>query len=146
MKDTYKMPCNIAHTLNIVGDRWTLLIIHEILIGHTTFNEIKKGLEGISANLLSERLQYLEQSQLLTTTLYSAHPPRYEYKLTQSGLDLEPVFHSLIIWGRHHLETCYKKLIHTACGHEVTMQYYCPHCDQKVQELSVQALEVARKD
>ncbi|GAK08047.1 transcriptional regulator, HxlR family [Geomicrobium sp. JCM 19038] len=58
MKERYPLPCNIAQTLNIVGDRWTLLIIHEILVGNTTFNDIKHNLETISANLLSTRLKH----------------------------------------------------------------------------------------
>lgn len=138
MKETYKLPCNIAQSLNIIGDRWTLLIVHEILIGHTTFNEIKKALNGISSNLLSERLKYLEQTELIATTLYSAHPPRYEYTLTESGKDLEQVFHSLIIWGRQHLKKCYKKLLHTTCQHEVEMTYFCPHCNETVEDITVE--------
>lgn len=140
MKETYKLPCNIAQSLNIIGDRWTLLIIHEILIGHTTFNEIKKALDGISSNLLSERLKYLEESALITTALYSDHPPRYEYTLTQSGRDLEQVFRAIIVWGRQHLQKCYKKLIHTSCLHEIDIAYYCPHCKQTVDDLSVEEI------
>ncbi len=140
MNDNYHLPCNIAQSLNIIGDRWTLLVIHEILSGHTTFSEIKKSLEGISSNLLSARLRYLEQGGLITAELYSAHPPRYTYQLTDSGRDLEHVFHSLIVWGRHHLKKCYKKLLHSSCQHEVEIAYHCPHCNQTVQDLS--AVEV----
>lgn len=132
MKETYQLPCNIAQSLNIVGDRWTLLIIHEILIGQTTFNQIKKSLEGISSNLLSDRLKYLEEMGLITAKLYSKHPPRNEYTLTESGRDLEDVFHALILWGKKHLKKCYKNIVHNTCQHEVQMLYYCAHCEQKV--------------
>ena len=81
MKGTYTQSCNIAQTLNILGDRWTLLVVHEILTGQTTFNEIKKSLDGISANLLSDRLKSLEENGLITSSLYSEHPPRYQYTL-----------------------------------------------------------------
>jgi DNA-binding HxlR family transcriptional regulator len=137
MKDTYTLPCNIAQTLNIIGDRWTLLIAHEILVGRTTFNEIKKALDGISSNLLSDRLKYLEETGIIATKLYSDHPPRYEYTLTESGKDLEHVFYALIHWGRHHLQTCYKTILHTACQHEIETTYYCPHCNTNTDDLTV---------
>ncbi len=140
MKERYKLPCNIAQTLNIVGDRWTLLVIHEILLGHSTFNEIKKNLEGISSNLLSDRLKYLEEAGLIESSVYSKHPPRYEYSLTQSGKDLEEVFFALIIWGRKNLDKCYKKLIHTECEHEVEMLYYCPKCEKPIDKTELQAV------
>ncbi|AEH48320.1 winged helix-turn-helix transcriptional regulator [Parageobacillus thermoglucosidasius] len=137
MKERYDLPCNIAQSLNIIGDRWTLLIIHEILLGHTTFNEIRKALKGISSNLLSDRLKYLEETGLITSTLYSEHPPRYKYMLTKSGKDLEIVFNALIIWGRKHLKKCYKKLVHESCQHEVEVSYYCPRCKTNVEDLAV---------
>jgi DNA-binding HxlR family transcriptional regulator len=137
MKDRYDLPCNIAQTLNIIGDRWTLLIVHEVLIGNTTFNQIKTALEGVSSRLLSERLKYLEEAGLIASHLYSEHPPRYRYMATESGRDLEPVFHSMVLWGRQHLQKCYKKLIHQSCGHEVSISYYCPHCNENVTDLKV---------
>ncbi|MCT2536481.1 winged helix-turn-helix transcriptional regulator [Aquibacillus koreensis] len=137
MKTTYNLPCNIAQSLNIIGDRWTLLIAHEILKGNVTFSDIKKALDGISSNILSDRLKYLEQCGLVTSELYSDHPPRYHYQLTDSGKDLEHVFHAILLWGRDHLQTCYKKLVHTECQHEVTIAYYCPHCETNVDQLSV---------
>ncbi|WP_409300099.1 winged helix-turn-helix transcriptional regulator [Peribacillus sp. SCS-155] len=141
MKDRYNLPCNIAQSLNIIGDRWTLLIIHEILIGHTTFNEIKKGLDGLSSNLLSDRLKHLEENGLVVSELYSTHPPRYRYELTESGRALEHVFNSLILWGQNHLKKCYKKLIHQPCGHEVEISYYCPCCEKNVDDLEVLVLQ-----
>ncbi|AST98561.1 winged helix-turn-helix transcriptional regulator [Shouchella clausii] len=134
MKERYKLPCNIAQTLNLVGDRWTLLILHEIMLGQSTFNDIKNHLEGISAKLLSDRLKYLEEVDLITSNLYSSHPPRYEYVLTEAGDDLEPVFYSLLLWGRKHLDRCYKKLVHTECGADIDMLYYCPSCQKTVQK------------
>ncbi|GAA3404278.1 winged helix-turn-helix transcriptional regulator [Paenibacillus hodogayensis] len=143
MKDRYDLPCNIAQTLNIIGDRWTLLIIHEVLVGRTTFNEIKKSLEGVSSRLLSERLKYLEEAGLIVSRLYSEHPPRYEYTATESGQALEHVFHSLVLWGREHLQKCYKKLVHQTCGHEVSIAYYCSHCDTHVTDLKVTELSAS---
>jgi DNA-binding HxlR family transcriptional regulator len=140
-KHIYDLECNIAQSLNIIGDRWTLLIIHEILIGRKTFNEIKQGLATISANILSERLKQLEEDGIIVSTLYSSHPPRYEYELTESGRDLEKVFHSLILWGRKHLKKCYKKMRHTACKHEIELRYYCPHCQTTVEDVAIVSVD-----
>ena len=104
MKKTYELPCNIAQSLNVIGDRWTLLIIHDILVGRRNFNELKKSLTGISSNLLSERLKYLEENGLIKSELYSEHPPRYHYTLTESGESLEHVFNALVLWGRNNLK------------------------------------------
>lgn len=143
MKDRYDLPCNIAQALNIIGDRWTLLVIHEVLIGHSTFNQIKKSLVGISSKLLSDRLKYLEEQGLISSTLYSEHPPRYRYTITESGRDLEGVFHALVLWGRRHLQKCYKKMVHLSCDHEVELAYFCPHCKQTVEDVAVVELDTA---
>lgn len=141
VKPRYNLPCNIAQSLNIFGDRWTLLIIHEILVGRTTFNDIRKALDGLSANILSERLKLLEDKGLLKSELYSTHPPRYQYILTESGEDLEPVFHSLIIWGTKHLEHCFKKLVHSPTGDEVEIGYYSKRTGEMVDDLEVIRIE-----
>jgi DNA-binding HxlR family transcriptional regulator len=146
MKDRYDLPCNIAQSLNIIGDRWTLLIIHEVLVGNTTFNQIKKSLAGLSSKLLSERLKYLEEQGLLVSTLYSEHPPRYRYTLTQSGRELEGVFQALVIWGRRNLQKCYKKMIHLDCQHEVELATYCPHCKTNVENVAVVELETEAEE
>lgn len=140
-KIKYDIPCNIAQSLNIIGDRWTLLIVHEILCGHTLFNEIKKALNGISSNLLSERLKYLEEEGLVKTELYSQHPPRYCYTLTESGRQLEDVFNALIIWGSNHLKKCYKKLIDAETGEEVDIGYYSKKTGERVYDLKVVPVE-----
>ncbi|MEH6944456.1 winged helix-turn-helix transcriptional regulator [Bacillus sp. JJ722] len=141
MKDRYNLPCNIAQTMNIIGDRWTLLIVHEISIGNCTFNEIKKTLTGISSNLLSDRLKFLEEAELITSSLYSSHPPRYKYTLTESGESLQDVFNAMVIWGKNNLKKHYKKLVHTSCQHEVEVAYRCPQCNQNVDDLEVVRLE-----
>lgn len=141
MKPRYNLPCNIAQSLNIIGDRWTLLVIHEIFIGHTQFNEMKKGLNGISSNLLSERLKYLEDEGLVKSELYSDHPPRYRYTLTKSGAELEDVFNSLVIWGSSHLENCYKKLVDSTTGEEVGITYYNKKTGELVEKISVIPIE-----
>lgn len=132
MKNQYKMPCNIAQTLNIIGDRWSLLILHELLIGHDTYSELRERLDGIPTNLLSERLKTLETDGLLVSALYQEHPPRYHYRLTESGADLGDVFNALILWGERHLARCHKQLVHAACGHPVSHRYHCAFCGEPV--------------
>ena len=141
MKTRYNLPCNIAQSLNIIGDRWSLLIVHEILNGQNQFNEIKKALPGISSNLLSERLKYLEKQGLIRSDLYSDHPPRYQYTITKSGQELETVFNALIIWGSNHLQKCYKKLIDPETGDEVEIAYINKKTGQPVERAEVISLE-----
>jgi len=148
MKNQYVLPCNIAQTLNIIGDKWSLLILHQIFCGNETYKEILDGLETIPTNLLSERLKNLESDQLINRDLYQAHPPRYKYTLTQKGSDLEDVFVSLILWGEKHLNKCYKKLVHEDCGKLIEHKYYCPTCNKYLskEELAVMDSNNNNKD
>jgi DNA-binding HxlR family transcriptional regulator len=141
MKTRYNLPCNIAQSLNIIGDRWSLLIVHEILNGQTMFNEIKKALPGIPSNLLSERLRYLEEEGLISVELYSEHPPRYRYTLTKKGEELEHVFNALIIWGSNNLQKCYKKLIDSKTGDEVEIAYFNKKTGERVEQIEVVAIQ-----
>lgn len=135
MSQQYPFQCNIAQALNIIGDKWSLLILHGIMSGHQTYKEIYNSLEGqIASNLLSSRLKALEADGLISSDLYQKHPPRYRYTLTPAGEDLNIVFNSLVLWGEKHLTTCYKRLIHKNCNHTVETHYYCPHCQQTVAE------------
>ena len=135
MKNQYNLPCNIAQTLNIIGDKWSLLILHQLLIGHETYKEMQDNLEGIPTNLLSERLKSMELDKLIERELYQSHPPRYKYSLTEKGYDLEDVFNSLILWGEKHLNKCYKRLVHKDCKHSIEHRYYCSHC-KKIVDIS----------
>ena len=130
MSQQYPFQCNIAQALNIIGDKWSLLILHGIMSGHQTYKEIYNSLEGqIASNLLSSRLKALEADGLISSDLYQKHPPRYRYTLTPAG--------------EKHLTTGYKRLIHKSCNHTVETHYYCPHCQQTVAEdqLAVVAAE-----
>ncbi|MDD2494140.1 MAG: helix-turn-helix domain-containing protein [Tissierellia bacterium] len=132
MKIIYNLPCNIAQTLNIIGDRWSLLILYQLFIGHETYKEIQDNLEGIPTNLLSERLKTMECDELISRDLYQTHPPRYKYSLTEKGYDLQDVFNSIILWGERNLNTCYKKLVHKDCNNRIEHKYYCTHCNKSV--------------
>lgn len=141
MKTRYDLPCNIAQTLNIIGDRWTLLILHELLIGETNFNDIKIKLPGLSANLLSARLKDLEEAGLVASELYSAHPPRYAYKLTESGQALETVFNAIILWGADHLQTCYKEIVDAESGERVEIGYISKSTGKRVDNILIRPVQ-----
>ena len=132
MKNLYDLPCNIAQTLNIIGDKWTLLILRQIMMGYGTYTELFNRLEGIPSNLLSDRLKSLEEDRLIKKELYQTHPPRCKYLLTKSGHDLTDVFNSIILWGERNLKKCHKKLTHSSCGHKIEQIYYCPQCDKTI--------------
>lgn len=132
MKHQYNIPCNIAGVLNLIGERWTLLILHTIQANHHTFKELQDSLLGIPTNLLSSRLKSLEESQLITCELYQSHPPRYAYYLSGRGADLQDIFNSMVLWGERHLDTCQKKLVHESCGQRVDIAYYCEGCRKMV--------------
>lgn len=133
-KKQYEIPCNIAQSLNLIGDKWTLLILHSIKVGNTTYKDIQASLPGIPTNLLSNRLKSLEEDQLISSHLYSEHPPRYCYELCESAQALDDVYNAIILWGEKYLKTCYKKLVHKECGHSVRITYYCEHCDSYVEQ------------
>ena len=140
---TYSIPCNIAQTLNLIGDRWSLLVLHRLLIGKGTYSELQQSLEGIPSNLLSKRLKTLEEYGLITSELYQAHPPRYQYTLTQSGRELEDIFNAIILWGEKNLKTCYKHLVHRDCGHGIEIKYFCKNCGRII---SADELDVCGED
>lgn len=94
--------CPIARTLDIVGDRWTLLVIRDLRRGHSKFADLLVSLRGISPTVLSERLQSLERDGIVARRFYSDHPPRAEYVLTPQGDALAPALQALYAWGTEH--------------------------------------------
>lgn len=130
MPKTYDQPCPVAKALEILGDRWTLLIIRDLLLGKTRFQELQESLPGIATNVLSDRLKNLEASEIVETKLYNDHPPRYSYHLTRKGKDLGVIVGALYAWGQRHTDTG-SSLIDQSCGHQVELCYYCRTCNSK---------------
>ena len=95
--------CPIARTLDIVGDRWTLLILRDLFVGRKRFNEFLDSSPGIPPKVLSERLKKLLEHGFIERRVYSEHPLRAEYNLTETGLSFRPVLHAMGEWGFEHL-------------------------------------------
>jgi DNA-binding HxlR family transcriptional regulator len=94
--------CSIARALGVVGERWTLLIIRDVLLGLRRFDQLQESL-GIARNVLTDRLNRLVDEGLLERVLYSERPERYEYQLTKKGLDLQIALAALSQWGDDYL-------------------------------------------
>ena len=92
--------CPVARSLEVVGDRWTILILRDLLLdGSRKFQELQDSLTGISPNTLSARLKRLEEHGVLERRFYGDRPPRAEYVLTKKGRELGPVVKALRDWG-----------------------------------------------
>jgi DNA-binding HxlR family transcriptional regulator len=103
MAANYDMHCPVARTLDIIGERWTILILRDLLLeGARKFQDFEHSLAGISPNTLSARLKRLEESGIVERRFYEQHPPRAEYVLTSKGRALGPVLKALLDWGRSH--------------------------------------------
>jgi DNA-binding HxlR family transcriptional regulator len=91
--------CPVACALDLVGDRWTLLVIRDLFAGKHRFGQFLASPEHIPTNILADRLKRLETAGLLAHMAYSQHPPRYEYHLTERGRTLEPLLDAIAVWG-----------------------------------------------
>ena len=136
MSRTYPMNGPVARTLELVGERWTLLILLEILKGSHRFADINGSLVGISPNLLSTRLKSLEENGVVERRFYSSHPPRAEYILTSKGHELGIVAGALAVWGSKYLADDIS-LLHSRCGEKVDVIYYCDKCSGRVKRSQV---------
>ena len=96
--------CPIARTLDLVGDRWSLLVIRDLtFFGHRAFSDFLAAPEGIPTNVLADRLKRLTAAGILKRTPYQTNPVRHDYSLTPEGRKLEPVLLGLFVWGDRHL-------------------------------------------
>ena len=121
--------CSIARAMEILGERWTFLILRESFYGVRRFSDMQRNL-GIARNILSARLQTLVRAGILERRLYQEEPERFEYRLTAAGRDLYPAVITIMRWGDEHLledEPPPVGLRHT-CGHEADPVVVCSHC------------------
>jgi DNA-binding HxlR family transcriptional regulator len=132
--------CSIARTLEIVGERWTFLIVREAFLGTRRFDDYQRKL-GIARNVLQTRLERLLDAEILERVPYQERPPRYEYKLTAKGRDLWPVVVALLKWGDRHAapEGPPVVLRHNGCGGEVDDRRRCGKCGADLEPGDVSA-------
>jgi DNA-binding HxlR family transcriptional regulator len=103
MRSYRQEDCLIARTLDIIGERWTILVLRDLFLqGPRRFQDLQESLAGVAPNTLSARLKTMEAHGLIASRLYSEHPPRLEYYLTEKGKSLGPVLKALREWGRRH--------------------------------------------
>src|SRR5262245_27864118 len=103
MPSSYNLKCPVARTLDIIGERWTILILRDLFReGPRKFQDFEQSLAGASATTLSARLKKLEDNGILARRFYREHPPRDEYFLTDKGRSLRPLLKLLLEWGSKH--------------------------------------------
>jgi DNA-binding HxlR family transcriptional regulator len=125
--------CSIADALEILGDRWSLLIVRECGYGNRRFNEIQRH-TGAPRNILTSRLKRMRDAGILRRELYSEHPQRYEYSLTHSGEELFPILLAFREWGEQQLHAGQPAVnpVWHKCGAELAVETVCSHCHEVV--------------
>jgi DNA-binding HxlR family transcriptional regulator len=103
MARSYSQRCPVARTLDLIGERWTVLILRDLLRdGPRRYQDFQESLAGVAPNTLSARLKAMEAAGLIERKPYSEHPPRLEYHLTEKGKTLGPVLKALREWGQRN--------------------------------------------
>jgi DNA-binding HxlR family transcriptional regulator len=127
MPKEYGQACPVARSLAFLGERWTLLVIRDLLRGPRKFQQLTESLTGVAPGVLSRRLKDLEAYGIVERTVYVDHPPRSEYTLTAKGRELRPIVAALAVWGARHMPGG-RVLRHKQCEHPIEMAYYCARC------------------
>ncbi len=125
--------CSVARALEIVGERWTILILRDAFLGVRRFDEFQRSL-GVARNVLHTRLRRLVDEGLLERTPYQERPLRHEYRLTRRGEDLWPVLLALMEWGDRHLSERARapRALHRGCGGSLAQRCSCEACDAQI--------------
>jgi DNA-binding HxlR family transcriptional regulator len=122
--------CSVARALEVVGERWTLLVIRDAFLGRRRFSEFEASL-GVSKKVLAERLERLVDEGVLERRRYQERPERFEYRLTDKGRGLWKVLAHLMQWGDEHYaseEGRPRLLVHRGCGGEADDRLHCARC------------------
>jgi DNA-binding HxlR family transcriptional regulator len=139
--DAPEQPSPLAEAMGRVGDRWTLPVVEALLEGPRRFGELHERLPGIAPNILTDRLRGLERDALVVARPYSHRPPRSTYELTAEGRALAGAVRLLSEWGARHGGQ--EPARHAACGTPLEVRWYCPTCDQPVDEDAAEGLDYA---
>jgi DNA-binding HxlR family transcriptional regulator len=133
--------CSIARTLELVGERWTILVLRDAFLGLRRFDQFQHSL-GIARNVLTARLDRLVSEEILEKVPYQERPLRHEYRLTEKGLDLWPVITELLRWGdRHAAPEAGPPIVirHKGCGGELGERRLCTSCGKSLEVRDVRA-------
>jgi DNA-binding HxlR family transcriptional regulator len=133
-------PGDLAHALELVGDRWALQIVAELLDRPQRFGELAAALGGIAPNILTSRLRHLERAGLLSATPYSHRPMRMRYALTDSGRDLGGALSLLTAWGARQRGD-HGGPLHSVCGTPLETRLYCPTCETPADDVDAEPVE-----
>jgi DNA-binding HxlR family transcriptional regulator len=129
LKDVY---CSVARTWSVIGERWTVLILREAFRGTRRFDGFRERLQ-LGRGLLSDRLNVLVDEGIFERVRYQERPERYEYRLTDKGLELYPVLLALMRWGdRYKVDTPPVRLVHKSCGAPARPQMTCTNCSEPI--------------
>jgi DNA-binding HxlR family transcriptional regulator len=135
LKRTYEnQACSIAGALELIGERWSLLVLRDVFLGVHRFDELQRGL-GIARNVLRDRLNLLVEAEILEKRRYQERPERFEYHLTEKGRDLWPVIHAIMTWGDKHSPPPggpATVVVHRDCGGAVLPDRSCAKCGATV--------------
>ena len=121
--------CSIGRAMEILGERWTFLILREAFYGVRRFSDMQRNL-GIARNILSGRLQNLVRAGILERRRYQEEPERFEYRLTQAGRDLYPAVVAIMRWGDEYLTGTAPVELHHCCGEVADPKLVCGHCSE----------------
>ena len=122
-------PCSVAAGLALIGDRWALLVVRELLLGYHRFDELARN-TGAPRDRLAARLRDLESCGVLERRQYQERPTRYEYHLTEAGWELGPVIQALRTWGDRWAVEEVPMVFHHSCGHDLEAAVTCAHCGE----------------
>ncbi|HWK29461.1 MAG TPA: helix-turn-helix domain-containing protein [Solirubrobacter sp.] len=125
--------CSIAKSLELIGERWTMLVIREVFTGHRRFDEIAQRLD-IARNVLTSRLTWLVEEGVLEKVRYQERPERFEYRLSEKGVDLWPVIVALLQYGDRYYAPAGPPVVlrHKHCGGEVDAHRICDRCGARL--------------
>lgn len=131
--------CSVAATLEVIGERWSLLIVRDVMLGLRRFDQFQADL-GVARNVLQMRLQRLLEAGVLEKRLYQERPERYEYFLTEKGIDLWPTIVSMLQWGDKYAAPNGPPVIleHRDCGGAVDEHRICSACGARLTARDVQ--------
>ncbi|HVT21513.1 MAG TPA: helix-turn-helix domain-containing protein [Mycobacteriales bacterium] len=129
--------CSVAAALDVIGEKWSLLVVRELILGVNRFNEIAAN-TGAPRDILTTRLRRLEELGVIEREEYSARPPRYSYLLTKKGRDLRPIVTALKDWGDTHvMGQVMPPVLEHSCGAPFRPAIHCAACGEKATAASL---------